>query len=117
MTMKIGAAAPPPSPLQTPAPLPATAASPAADAASAAAATATSASTGRVTGAGGGDSVTVSSAARSLDAATSADDGIDLERVASVRAAIAAGTYRVDAEKIADKLLANAQEMLGRARG
>jgi negative regulator of flagellin synthesis FlgM len=33
-----------------------------------------------------------------------------------MREAIANGTYKVDAEAIADKLLANAQEMLSRNR-
>lgn len=40
------------------------------------------------------------------------DGGIDVARVKAFRAAIANGTFRVDAGAIADKLLANAQAML-----
>lgn len=59
--------------------------------------------------------VTVSAAARSLDV-TSAGSGIDEAKVASVRAAIADGSFTVNAGAIADKLLANAQEVLSRTR-
>lgn len=38
------------------------------------------------------------------------------EKVASVKTAISKGTYRVNAEAVADKLLENAAEVLGRAR-
>lgn len=62
-----------------------------------------------------GVAVTVSSLARTLEAAAGASD-IDLEKVESVKAAIEQGTYKVNAEAIADKLLANAQEMLNRNR-
>ncbi|NDP39586.1 MAG: flagellar biosynthesis anti-sigma factor FlgM, partial [Rhodoferax sp.] len=40
---------------------------------------------------------------------------IDAKKVAQVRSAIEQGTYVVNAEAIADKLLANAQEMLNRS--
>jgi negative regulator of flagellin synthesis FlgM len=42
---------------------------------------------------------------------------VDMEKVNVVRASIAQGTYKVNAEAIADKLLSNAQEMLTRSRG
>lgn len=64
-----------------------------------------------------GVAVTVSTLARSLESASrgqSAD--IDLKKVEAVKSAIQQGTYKVDAEAIADKLLSNAQEMLGRTR-
>lgn len=64
-----------------------------------------------------GVAVTVSTLARSLEAANrgqSAD--VDLKKVDAVKSAIQQGTYKVDAEAIADKLLSNAQEMLDRKR-
>ena len=39
----------------------------------------------------------------------------DAEKVARIAQAIAEGRYMVNAEAIADKLIANAQELLGRA--
>ncbi|RYY93824.1 MAG: flagellar biosynthesis anti-sigma factor FlgM [Comamonadaceae bacterium] len=64
---------------------------------------------------GAGVPVTVSSAVRALD--TGAGSGIDEVKVAAMRAAIADGSFKVDSGAIADKLLANAQEFLSRARG
>jgi len=62
-----------------------------------------------------GVAVTVSTLARSLGATKAGDASvIDAKKVASVRSAIEQGTYVVNAEAIADKLLANAQEMLNR---
>ena len=64
-----------------------------------------------------GVAVTVSTLARSLESASrgqSAD--IDLKKVEAVKFAIQQGTYKVDVDAIADKLLSNAQEMLGRTR-
>ena len=64
-----------------------------------------------------GVAVTVSTMARSLDSANrgqSAD--VDLKKVDAVRAAIKQGTYTVNADAIAGKLLSNAQEMLDRTR-
>lgn len=40
----------------------------------------------------------------------------DAAKVERLRRAIADGTYKIDAEKIADKLLANAQEVLAAAK-
>jgi negative regulator of flagellin synthesis FlgM len=59
--------------------------------------------------------VTVSAAARSLEA-PAAGSGIDEAKVAAVRAAIADGSFKVNSEAIADKMLANAQEILSRTR-
>ncbi len=62
-----------------------------------------------------GVAVSMSSMARGLekmDRNTQAD--VDMQKVQSVRAAIQDGSYKVDAEAIADKLLANAQDMLPR---
>lgn len=62
-----------------------------------------------------GVAVTVSTLTRGLEtAARSSGADIDTQKVASVRAAIQDGTYVVNPEAIADKLLANAQEMLNR---
>jgi negative regulator of flagellin synthesis FlgM len=60
-----------------------------------------------------GASVSVSALARTMEASRRGDLGdIDQTKVDEVKAAIADGTYKVDAEAIADKMLANAQEML-----
>lgn len=59
--------------------------------------------------------VTVSAAARSLEV-SAAGSGIDEAKVAAVRAAIADGTFTVNAGAIADKMLSNAQEILSRFR-
>lgn len=64
-----------------------------------------------------GVAVTVSSRARELgrtDLDSTAD--IDMDKVNAVRAAIAQGTYKVDAGAIADKLLGSARELLGKSR-
>ena len=63
-----------------------------------------------------GVAVTVSTLARGLEKAGrgEAASDIDTQKVATVRAAIQDGTYVVNPEAIADKLLSNAQEMLNR---
>jgi negative regulator of flagellin synthesis FlgM len=64
-----------------------------------------------------GASVSVTTMVRSLEQSSkgvSAD--FDEKKVAELRAAIANGTFKVDAEAIADKLLANASEMLSVSR-
>lgn len=59
-------------------------------------------------------SVTVSALARGLDTAA-AEPEVDLDKVNALRQAIADKTYTVNPEAIADKLLANAREMLQRS--
>lgn len=64
-----------------------------------------------------GVAVSVSSQVRSLaQAGSDAGEEVDMDKVNAVRNAIAQGSYKVNAEAIADKLLANAQEMLDRTR-
>ena len=72
-----------------------------------------SATTGK-SSASKGVPVTVSSLAQSVRSAVSADADIDTNKVESVRTAISNGTYKVNAEAIADKLLSNAKEMIQR---
>jgi negative regulator of flagellin synthesis FlgM len=57
--------------------------------------------------------VALSPAVESLRAGAAAAD-FDAEKVAKMQQAIASGTFQVNAEVIADKLIANAQEVLGR---
>ena len=60
-----------------------------------------------------GASVSVSTLGRTMEASRRADQSdIDQVKVDEIKAAIANGSYKVDAEAIADRLLANAQEML-----
>jgi negative regulator of flagellin synthesis FlgM len=62
-----------------------------------------------------GVAVTVSPMARSLEKTEATQPGdIDTGKVATVKAAIEDGSYVVNPEAIADKLLSNAQEMLNR---
>ena len=61
--------------------------------------------------------VTVSIAAQSLNPASRVAGDFDAGKVKAVRAAIEKGTFSVDAEAIADKMLSNAQEILARSRG
>ena len=62
--------------------------------------------------------VTVSALTQALEksALSSADSDVDLQKVDAVRTAIANKTLVVDPEKIADKMLANAQEFLNRTQ-
>lgn len=63
-----------------------------------------------------GVGVTVSTSARSLEAARGGETAdVDLEKVNAVRQAIANNTFAVNPEVIADKLLSNAHEMLQRS--
>lgn len=63
-----------------------------------------------------GASVTVSVRASALvQANVMAGSDIDMNRVEAVRLAIQQGTFKMNPEVIADKLLANAKEMLGRS--
>lgn len=57
-------------------------------------------------------SVTVSSAAQTLGAGVRSTADFDAHKVKAVRSAIEKGTFKVNAEAVADKLLANAAEFL-----
>ena len=60
--------------------------------------------------------VALSSTASSLRAGAAAPSGdFDAEKVARISAAIEKGTFKVNHEAIADKLIANAQELLTKA--
>ncbi len=64
-----------------------------------------------------GVAVTVSSLARTLEASKRGEPAdVDMAKVKAVRTAIQQGTYVVNAEAIADKLLSNAQEMLNHSK-
>jgi negative regulator of flagellin synthesis FlgM len=64
-----------------------------------------------------GVAVTVSTSVRALEQANRGETAdVDTDKVNAVRTAIENGTYVVNPEAIADKLLANAQEMLDRTR-
>jgi negative regulator of flagellin synthesis FlgM len=58
--------------------------------------------------------VQLSAAASSLLGAAPADTDFDADKVARISQAIASGSYKVNAEVIADRLIANAQELLGK---
>jgi len=73
--------------------------------------------TANATAGNAGVPVTFSNAARGLDSASRNLSDFDAGKVKAVRAAIDNGTFSVDAEAIADKLLANAQEVVSRSRG
>ncbi len=74
------------------------------------------AATKNATAASAGVPVTFSNAARGVDQNRATAD-FDAGKVKAVKASIEKGTFTVDAEAIADKLLSNAQETLGRSRG
>ena len=62
-----------------------------------------------------GVAVTVSTLARGLEKVGRGETAdIDMQKVATVKAAIQDGSYVVNPEAIADKLLSNTQEMLNR---
>ncbi|MBS0390300.1 MAG: flagellar biosynthesis anti-sigma factor FlgM [Comamonadaceae bacterium] len=60
--------------------------------------------------------VTLSATARGVEAGRSQGD-FDAGKVKAVKTAIDNGSFKVDAEAVADKLLANAYETLSRSRG
>ena len=61
--------------------------------------------------------VSFSSSARALDSQNRTNTDFDADRVKAMREAIANGSFRVNAEAVADKLLANTEEFLVHARG
>lgn len=61
--------------------------------------------------------VSFSSSARALDSQSRTNTDFDADRVKAMREAIANGSFRVNAEAVADKLLANTEEFLVHARG
>jgi negative regulator of flagellin synthesis FlgM len=61
--------------------------------------------------------VTVSTAVRALDPSQRSVGVFDSGKVKAVREAIDNGSFSVDAEAVADKLLAGAQEIIVRSRG
>ena len=76
-----------------------------------------SSATARSSASSPGVAVSVSTLARTLvqtQRGEAAD--IDAEKINAVRLSLEQGTFKVNAEAIADKLLANAQEMLNRNR-
>ncbi len=60
----------------------------------------------------GSATVELSSTARALMEA--ADGSFDAQKVEQVRQSISDGTYKINADAIADKLIANAREVLGK---
>jgi negative regulator of flagellin synthesis FlgM len=60
----------------------------------------------------GSSTVQLSSTARAL--LDGADSSFDAEKVERVRQSISDGTYKINPEAIADKLIANAQDVLGK---
>lgn len=64
-----------------------------------------------------GVAVSVSSMTRSLEVGQSVEVAdVDMAKVNAVKQSIAEGSFKVNPEAIADKLLSNAQEMLQRSR-
>ena len=61
--------------------------------------------------------VTLSSAAKALEQTSRNPGDFDAGKVKAVRSAIENGTFKVDAEVVADKMLANTQELIARAKG
>lgn len=57
--------------------------------------------------------VTLSNLAGTLSSTSGVDPSFDSEKVQRVRQAIEDGSYKVNAEAIADKLISNAKEVLG----
>jgi negative regulator of flagellin synthesis FlgM len=64
--------------------------------------------------AGASAQVQLSAAASSLLGAAPAEADFDAAKVARIAQAIENGSFKVNAEVIADKLIANAQELLGK---
>ena len=60
--------------------------------------------------------VTVSNSVRSLDANAKTSSDIDMAKVNAIRAAIANGTFKVNANVVAEKMLVDASALLGTGR-
>lgn len=100
-----------------PADMPKVSTPPAAASGAAAPAKKEAAATASSTASSAGVAVTVSTSVRTLEQANRGETAdIDTDKVNAVRTAIEQGTYVVNAEAIADKLLGNAQEMLNRTQ-
>ncbi|MFZ5520268.1 MAG: flagellar biosynthesis anti-sigma factor FlgM [Pseudomonadota bacterium] len=69
---------------------------------------------GKSTTAAEQDKVSLSSTASSLMSTSSADPAFDAEKVERIKQSIADGSYQVNPEAIADKLISNAQEVLSK---
>jgi negative regulator of flagellin synthesis FlgM len=63
-----------------------------------------------------GQSVNLSDLSRTLSAMETqvSDSPVDTQRVASIKAAIANGDFKVDAGKVADNLVQSVQDLLGK---
>lgn len=64
-----------------------------------------------------GAPVTFSSTVRRFESASRNAGDFDVERVNAMRSAIANGTFKFNAEAVADKILSNAYEVLSHTRG
>ena len=63
-----------------------------------------------------GVQVTLSSTTQALSGPGNGNDVFNADKVEAMKQAIASGTFQVNAEAIADKMLANAAEMLNASR-
>ncbi|WP_158937559.1 flagellar biosynthesis anti-sigma factor FlgM [Burkholderia sp. S171] len=72
----------------------------------------TTSTTGGTTSSTGGSNSTVSLSALSTDLRTSGSADIDTAKVASIKAALNDGSYKVDSGKIADGMLSSARELM-----
>jgi negative regulator of flagellin synthesis FlgM len=68
--------------------------------------------TGGTTSSTGGSNSTVSLSALSTDLRTSGTSDIDTAKVASIKAALNDGSYKVDSGKVADGMLSSARELI-----
>ena len=64
-----------------------------------------------------GVTVTLSSSASQALSGSGSSEVFNAEKVEAMKQAIADGSFKVNAEAIADKMLSNAAEMLGASRG
>ena len=73
-------------------------------------------SQGSASHSGSGVTVTLSPQSQTLATQSASTDTFDSGKVEAIKASIANGSFQVNAEAIADKLLANASEMLSASR-